>query len=541
MTDQAAVPVRPRFSAAGASDPGRVRSGNEDRLHVDPERGVFAVIDGVGGHAAGEVAAAIAAQIIAQRLERTLWSPERRVREAIALANNEILTQAQASPEHTGMTCVLTLALLTDGGVTIGHVGDTRAYALTPAGIAKLTHDHSPVGEREDSHELTELEAMRHPRRNEVFRDVGSSFRQPDDPDFVEVVEAPFDERSALLLCSDGLSDMIPSSRIEQIVRQQAGHPQRVADALVAAANEAGGKDNVTVVYVEGARFSAGAAARPERGPRGAAHAPHEQAPAARPGQFWNSRVAWLSLGALAGLAAGIALAWVVALDGPLPRRPLVVGGEAPERYASIGEAMAAATAGDVVIVEPGEYAEAVVMTDGVDLNARAPGTVTLVAPPDRADWVSLAADGRLGNRISGLQLVGRPGAPIAIGLRLTGHRLQIVDVTIEGHVGVGVDIRNDGDILVGASRFTGVEGVPLQVGAGARPLIRQNVFVQRTDGHSAAADIAMDASPMLTGNVFVGYADVLRAPGTLQQPLLDDNLSIPNRPRTPAAPRRTP
>jgi hypothetical protein len=82
---------------------------------------------------------------------------------------------------------------------------------------------------------------------------------------------------------------------------------------------------------------------------------------------------------------------------------------------------------------------------------------------------------------------------------------------------------------------------VPLQVGAGARPLIRQNVFVQRTDGHSAAADIAMDASPMLTGNVFVGYADVLRAPGTLQQPLLDDNLSIPNRPRTPAAPRRTP
>ena len=249
-SDRVTTAARPVIRAAGASDPGRLRSGNEDRLHVDAERGIFVVVDGVGGHAAGEVAAAIAVDIIVQRLERPLWSPEQRVREAIALANNEILTQAQASPERAGMTCVLTLALLTERGVTIGHVGDTRLYRLSGAGIAKLTHDHSPIGEREDAGELTELDAMRHPRRNEVFRDVGSAFHQPEDPGFIEVLDTGFSEESALLLCSDGLSDMLPSSTIQRIVHEHAGEPPMVVEALIRAANEAGGKDNVTAVLL---------------------------------------------------------------------------------------------------------------------------------------------------------------------------------------------------------------------------------------------------------------------------------------------------
>jgi serine/threonine protein phosphatase PrpC len=544
MADAAPVPATPRFSAAGATDPGRVRNGNEDRLHLDAERGVFAVIDGVGGQASGEVAAAIAAQVIAQRLDRPLGTPARRVREAIALANNEILGHAQAAPEHAGMTCVLTLALVTDHGVTIGHVGDTRLYALTRAGIAKLTRDHSPIGEREDSHELTELEAMRHPRRNEVFRDVGSAFHEPDDPYFVEVIEAAFDEASALLLCSDGLSDMIPSTRIEQIVRQHAGRPARVVEALIAAANAAGGKDNVSAIYVEGARFARTVSAAATAGRRSTGDAPASSQAPANPrtptGRSWNSRVTWLSLGALLGLTAGIGLAWMVALDRPLPRRPLVVGGDSPDRYATIGDAMAAASSGDLVIVAPGEYAEEVTMKDGVSLEARTPGTVALVATPERPGWVSLTAAG-LDNRIVGLHLLGRGEAPIAVGLRLRGHGVQVVDVTIEGHVGTGADIGNDGDIIVSASRFAEIDGVPIRVGAGARPLIRQNVFVQRPDGRSPAAEIAMDASPSLQGNVFVGYADELNAPPALRAQLLDGNLSIPSRPRPAAAPRRTP
>ena len=190
MTDTAVLARANRVSCAAASDRGRLRTGNEDRFHTDADRGVFLVVDGVGGHAAGEVAAAIAVDVITARLERPIGSPAQRVREAIALANNEILRQAERSPTHAGMTCVLTLALLTEDQLTIGHVGDSRLYKLTRDGLRKLTHDHSPVGEREDAHEMSEADAMKHPRRSEVFRDVGSAFHEPDDPEFIELVAA---------------------------------------------------------------------------------------------------------------------------------------------------------------------------------------------------------------------------------------------------------------------------------------------------------------------------------------------------------------
>src|SRR5207249_4165008 len=97
------------------------------------------------------------------------------------------------------------LALVDVNRGVFGVIGDSRLYLLNGAGMQKLTHDHSPVGEREDRREMTELDAMRHPRRNEVFRDVGSAFRDKDDEEFVEIVEAPFTVDSAILLCTDGL------------------------------------------------------------------------------------------------------------------------------------------------------------------------------------------------------------------------------------------------------------------------------------------------------------------------------------------------
>ena len=149
------------------------------------------------------------------------------------------------------MACVITLALVTDDGLTIGHVGDTRLYKLRADGIRKLTRDHSPVGEREDAGELSETDAMRHPHRNEVFRDVGTILRDKDEQEFVDVIQEPLEPDTAILLCSDGLSDMLPASSIGHIVRQHAGNPEQVVEALVAAANDAGGRDNVTVVYAE--------------------------------------------------------------------------------------------------------------------------------------------------------------------------------------------------------------------------------------------------------------------------------------------------
>jgi serine/threonine protein phosphatase PrpC len=500
--------------AAGATDPGRVRDHNEDRFYIDVERGIFLVVDGVGGHAAGEVAATIACDVIARRLERPTGTHEERVREAITLANNEIVRQAAASPGYAGMTCVVTLAVVDDSRLTIGHVGDSRLYVLTARGIRKLTHDHSPVGEREDAHEISELDAMRHPRRNEVYRDVGSVLRTPDDPEFIEVIRTRFDEDMALVVCSDGLSDMVPAAAIDRTVREGAGDATRVARALVDAANEAGGRDNVTAVYVEGSRFAEAAGAhRADAGEAG----PLDGAPV-RMGQ----RVRWLTLGLLLGLGIGLGIPSILAFDIPLlprPARTWVVGGEGPDRLPTIGAALRLSRPGDLVRVEPGAYAEAVVLPDGVDLVAREPGTVVLVAPPGRSDWTGLRAHGRTGNRVSGVRVRGEADAPMAAGARLSGNNVVLEDVVIEGVLGVGVSIEREGTVLVRGCRFSDVSGVALKIDERASPTIRQSLFVRSaTTLPAAAIEIAAQAVPELVDNLLVGYSDGVRvhtAPGT--------------------------
>src|SRR5215467_13592024 len=143
--------------AAGQTDAGRQRTVNEDRFYCDAARGLFMVIDGVGGQAAGGKAADVALSMLRTRLEREAGNAAERVREAIALANNEIFRLAGTRPQWSGMACVLTVAIVDHGRVTIGHVGDTRLYKLHAGRIEKVTRDHSPVGEREDSKQLSEL------------------------------------------------------------------------------------------------------------------------------------------------------------------------------------------------------------------------------------------------------------------------------------------------------------------------------------------------------------------------------------------------
>src|SRR6202451_3827227 len=248
-----AVKTNLRFAAA--SDPGKRRKNNEDRYYTDPDRGIYAVIDGVGGHAAGETAAGIAVDVIRERLERQNGTPEGRIREAITLAQKEIFRVSRTRPEWTGMACVLTVALIEDDIATIGHVGDTRLYLLRADEIRKITHDHSPVGEREDHGEISEAEAMRHARRNEIFRDVGSPGRNPDDAGFIEMESFPMPSDGLLLLCSDGLSDLISSSEIRAGVERYAPDFEAATKALIDAANEAGGKDNITIVIVAGPAY----------------------------------------------------------------------------------------------------------------------------------------------------------------------------------------------------------------------------------------------------------------------------------------------
>src|SRR4051812_22063107 len=150
------------WRAGVATDTGLQRANNEDRVHVDEAAGVFLVVDGVGGHAAGERAAEIAVKTIPEQLAASTGAPEERIRHALTVANNEIYDLAQSEPECQGMACVLTLVVAHEDRVTIGHVGDSRLYLVWNGVLRKLTADHSPVGELEDLGKLTEVEAMQH-------------------------------------------------------------------------------------------------------------------------------------------------------------------------------------------------------------------------------------------------------------------------------------------------------------------------------------------------------------------------------------------
>jgi PPM family protein phosphatase len=238
-----------------ASDPGLERGVNEDRVFVDEARGLFLVVDGLGGHAAGDKAAEVAVRVIQEQISEIEADPEKSIRSAITEANNQIYELARSNEQWQGMACVLTVVLVKDERVTVGHVGDTRLYLIWNGNLRKVTSDHSPVGEQEDRGQLTEDEAMRHPRRNQVFRDVGSGPRTFDDTGFIEVKQLPFRAEAALLLCSDGLSDVLTSSEISAIVEHYDGDAEAIAQELVAAANKSGGKDNVSVIFIAGPGF----------------------------------------------------------------------------------------------------------------------------------------------------------------------------------------------------------------------------------------------------------------------------------------------
>jgi serine/threonine protein phosphatase PrpC len=188
------------WHSGAATDTGLLRDRNEDRYWVDAERGVFLVVDGVGGHAAGELAAETAVDAIRDSIFQEAGTVEKRVRRAITLANNRIFELAQWDDELRGMACVLTLVVVEGRRIVIGHVGDSRLYLIANGAIRKLTSDHSPVGEGEDAGELTEQEAMAHPRRHEVFRDVGSSKRHATDEDFIEIRHCRFRADAAILI-----------------------------------------------------------------------------------------------------------------------------------------------------------------------------------------------------------------------------------------------------------------------------------------------------------------------------------------------------
>jgi len=507
------------MQAAARTHPGRVRSNNEDMPLLDGARGVFGVIDGIGGKAGGEVAAATARDVILQRLARPIGTDADRVREAIAIANNEIYRRASGSAEFNGMGCVITLALVTEDRLTIGHVGDARLYKIRPDGMRKLTRDHSPVGEREDAGELSEAAAMRHPRRNEVFRDVGTFYRDKDEQEFVDIIEELLEPDAALLLCSDGLSDMLPSATIAHVVRQHAGRPERVVEALVAAANDAGGRDNITVVYAEMPLF----ADRMGRGgvdaltPTDAIVGSHDAADVmaplpsrpARRGRLrraiqavFGSRAIWFALGTLAGVIGAMALTAYVArtqMSGP---ETLIVSADGSAPYASIGAALAAAQPGDVVRVEPGAYHEQVVVGDGVDLIARVPGTVTLVHDGDPAT-AALSIAGGLHVRIAGIRIETQ--TPIDVGVSVTAPAATLELLEIAGPVRQAISLVSGSTLIVRGSRIA-VDGSIVVVPEAGQATFADSVLIRSRQASEPALSLKPSAHLVLHGNAFAGF-----------------------------------
>lgn len=244
---------------AGASDTGRRRTNNEDTFIATPiaEGSIylFAAIDGVGGYEGGEVASAIAADVIPRSLEASLkagFTTLDAVKNAVADANNTIYSKKFEAPQLSDMGCVATVAVidLHDNTLSMAHVGDSRLYCCDNGKMTKLSHDHSVVGEMEDGGILTEEEAFHHPSRNVILRALGTEQHTASDPDFIEGSIFPLIPGAQYLFCSDGLTDMLLSRQIAEVLGRGMS-PTEEVKTLIGMANEAGGKDNVTVVIAQ--------------------------------------------------------------------------------------------------------------------------------------------------------------------------------------------------------------------------------------------------------------------------------------------------
>jgi PPM family protein phosphatase len=255
-----------RFSHAGASDVGRKRTHNEDAFLLLPEESLYCVADGMGGHASGEVAARIAVEEMAEffrltgRDEDATWPyrldpkrtyDENRLITGVKLANLRIHERARTDERLHGMgTTIVTVAFPREGSsALVGHVGDSRAYLWRRGILKQLTEDHSLLAEHMKAHALSPAEIKAFPHKNVILRALGMKPTVE-----VDVDRVPVEVSDVLLLCSDGLSSMVPDTRIAEILRAAHGDLRRAVNELIEAANAAGGLDNVTVVLVQAVR-----------------------------------------------------------------------------------------------------------------------------------------------------------------------------------------------------------------------------------------------------------------------------------------------
>ena len=229
------------ISWAARSDVGLVRGHNEDSFLLRAP--LFVVSDGMGGHAAGEVASSIAVETIGERAPGT--ADDVLLGAAVESANASVIKAAEDGIGKPGMGCTATAVIIEKSRMSVAHVGDSRAYVLRQGTLVRVTHDHSYVEELVDSGQITADEARLHPSRSIITRALGS------DPDmYADHFSLEVGNGDRIILCSDGLSGMVGDGEIESLADSSAT-PQQAADNLVAAALTAGGADNVTVIVID--------------------------------------------------------------------------------------------------------------------------------------------------------------------------------------------------------------------------------------------------------------------------------------------------
>ena|SRR6266511_1920974 len=227
--------------STGLSHPGRRRRHNEDAWVCDPP--LFAIADGMGGARAGEIASRVAATALGEQVD---GHGEARVEALIQAANRRVYERSNEDSSTSGMGTTITVALVEDGTVAIGHVGDSRAYLVRDRKLEQLTEDHSLVAELVRSGRLSPEEAESHPQRSVITRAIGTD---PDvDVDSFSIEGKPGD---LFLLCSDGLTDMVGDEGILETVERSRDDLDAAAKELVGLANRSGGEDNITVVFFE--------------------------------------------------------------------------------------------------------------------------------------------------------------------------------------------------------------------------------------------------------------------------------------------------
>lgn len=240
------MPKSITLEAAALTDVGKVRTSNEDAYGHCLDAGVFAVCDGMGGAAAGEVASRIAVDALIERLCAATSREDRRktLEESIAAANRLVYAQAEKNAALQGMGTTLVAASIQDGEALIGHVGDSRCYLFRAGQLTRETNDHSLVDEQVRLGNMTQADAERSPLRNVITRAIGTQ-KSVD----AEIAELALESGDILLLCSDGLTREVPEDRIASILRGP-GTLEQLCRQLIDAANEAGSHDNVTAILI---------------------------------------------------------------------------------------------------------------------------------------------------------------------------------------------------------------------------------------------------------------------------------------------------